>query len=103
MSFTTISAEQVSDNETRRQCNELILLVDSDVELALNAHHTLNSYLKKTLTEDKSFYSADELKFLIALIQQLSSKIENEKKLVATKIISKQKSKNAVKKYKSHF
>lgn len=103
MSFTTVTATQISDIETRRQCNELIFLVDSDVEQAPNAHHTLNSYLKKSLTEDKSFYSADELKFLIDLIQQLSNKIENEKQLIATKIISKQKSKNAVKKYKSHF
>ena len=103
MSFTTVTAVHVSDRETRRQCNELLLLADSDIDQALNAHNTLNSYLKKSLTEDKNFYSADELKFLIDLIQQLSNKIENEKRRIATKIISKQKSKNAVKKYKSHF
>jgi len=103
MPFATITATQISDHETRRQCNELVALVDSDVEQALNAHHTLNSYLKKSLTEDKSFYSADELTFLIDFIQQLSSQIEDEKQLIAAKIISKQKSKSAVKKYKSHF
>lgn len=103
MPFATITATQISDNETRKQCNELVALVDLDVEKALHAHNKLNTYLKNSITKDKNFYSADELTFLIDFIQQLSSQIEDEKQLIAAKIISKQKSKSAVKKYKSHF
>ncbi len=105
MPFATITATQISDNETRKQCNELVALVSqsNDIEQTLDAYNQMNSYLTESISSNTNFYSALELEFLINLIQQLCDKIEDEKQLLGAKLINKQKSKDAVNKYKSNF
>ncbi|GAB0109632.1 hypothetical protein [Pseudoalteromonas distincta] len=96
----------VSDINTQHLCLELIgFLSDNkglEVEASINACSKLNDYLKEVITENPSFYSATELKFLIVLLQELSDKIELDKQQVAVKIISQQRSNKAVDKYKAN-
>lgn len=108
MPYKTVKCEQIADDETRRQCNELLLLLSQSnslesIEQVLSVYNQLNSYLTESISSNTNFYSALELEFLINLIQQLCDKIEDEKQLLGAKLINKQKSKDAVNKYKSNF
>ncbi|MFT7259389.1 MAG: hypothetical protein ACI9MS_001247 [Glaciecola sp.] len=106
MALKQITSLQVTDSETRKYCNELVSLIndseDWDIEQALNIHNKLDTYISESLTREKAFYSATELEFLINLIEQLSAKIEAQKRLLAVKIAGNQKNKKAVNKYKSN-
>ncbi|MCK8128163.1 MULTISPECIES: hypothetical protein [Pseudoalteromonas] len=107
MSLNRVTSSQVKDSETRAYCNELVSLIadseDWDIEQALNIHNKLDIHISSSLSREKTHYSATELEFLINLIEQLSVKIDNQKQLLAVKIVGNQKNKKAVNKYKSNI
>ena len=107
MSLKRVTSSQITDSETRSYCNKLVNLIsdtqDWDIEQALSIHNKLDTYINESLTREKAFYPATELEFLINLIEQLSVKIDNQKQLLAVKIVGNQKNKKAVNKYKSNF
>ncbi|WP_405601691.1 MULTISPECIES: hypothetical protein [unclassified Pseudoalteromonas] len=102
----SITALSINDCHTRELCLKLIELLSDDevlqVEGATHAHNDLDSHLKESIAKDENFYSAAELELIIDLIGKLSAKIEYAKQQVAEKIISKQKSNNAVNQYKAN-
>lgn len=106
MALKQLTSSHISDNQTRALCNELVSLVsvseDWDMEQALSIHHQLNVHMHDALKHNQGFYAASELEFLINLIEQLSAKIEAQKRLLAVKIAGNQKNKKAVNKYKSN-